>query len=163
MKFLQHFRRSWVLLRVTGTFQSLMPRLDRSQKLPPCRRMQWAGDRASCSPLAGPSSVLHCSVSSLCPGKLAFTACIQIACPGLSSPLSSSWAWPMGSLSKILDGERRKRWECFLSMSCLTLCPGCGGVLSGFHSLQAALFHASSFNWAPVEMLLLLLSLHFYW
>ena len=62
------------------------------------------------------------------------------------------------TFSKTLRGERY-----FFSTSCLVLWAGCSGILSGCHSLQAALFHASIFNWASVEMLLLFLSLCFYW
>ena len=59
---------------------------------------------------------------------------------------------------KILRGER-----CFFSMSCVVLWAGCGGILSGCHSLRAVLFRVSSFNWASVEMPLLFLTLCFCW
>lgn len=54
---------------------------------------------------------------------------------------------------KILRGER-----CFFSMSCVVLWAGCGGILSGCHSLRAVLFRVSSFNGASVEMPLLFLT-----
>lgn len=107
-----------------------------------------AGDHAN-SPLAMLPPILHLSVPSLCPGKLTFEDCVTRTL----FPLSSSWAWPMEGTRRISEGERWLRWHVSSLRPALTPCHGCGGVLSGCHSLQAALFCASCFNWPPGEML----------